>query len=68
MLCKMYVLKFFRKKDGPLTPRDSKCAFGPIPESISILGLPMDPALSIISFLAFTVYFLPKRSYSTPYA
>ncbi len=43
-------------------PRDLRWSAGPMPDSMSSLGLPTAPQLRMISFLALTVHFSPVRN------
>lgn len=50
------------------TPNDLRCSFGPIPESISILGELTAPAETITSLLAIISCFMLSRTNHTPKA
>lgn len=50
------------------TPNNLRCSFGPIPESISILGELTAPAETITSLLAIMSCFMLSRTNDTPVA
>lgn len=51
-----------------LTPICSKCSLGPTPERCRIWGVPIAPALRMISFTTPTCFLVPFRRNSTPIA
>lgn len=49
-----------------ITPKSSRWPLGPIPDKRSSFGVSIVPAEMITSLVAYAVYLLPCRSYSTP--